>query len=442
MKKVTRWRSLLKRYGAWAVPFVAVGVGAEAINRRPRLKLLLAGAGVCGLVTLWQTQLPQVLSNGYLPRPQMTGVPSKPEESGTYKIVDIGTLGGENANALGISNSGAIVGVSEDAQGRVRGFIWKNGRMKDVGTLGGTFSVTLGVNDKDESVGISLLSGDEKIHGFVTQNGKMRDFGRLGLDFSVASGINNSGIAIGTALTQDGDPKAVLWKDGKLKPAVTLKDFPATVGCAINDSGSLAIIGFNEGENAFGFLVQNGKAQLLPSVSKGGSVFTDAINADSVVGGECFRYVGETFECVATLWKKGRPEALPLLEGYPCTVLDAINAKGDAVGVAYSPTEEDCGEGSRLRLRFSMLKHSLATAEDQSIKMLNLEDAQYLLSLNKSEIPHAFLYRNGKTVDLNKVVSNGAGWIFIEATGINDRGDITVIGIKGRQVRAVVLTPQ
>ncbi len=442
-KNVTRWRSLLKRYGGWAVPYVAAGMGVEAVNRRPRLKVMLGGIGVCGLAALFGTH-PAAPSNGYLPGPGAHAAPSAPqtETSAKYKVVDLGTLGGENSQANGVSNMGSVAGVSEDSQGRIRGFLWKNGRMKDVGTLGGTHAIAYGVNDNDQTFGLSLLSGDETLHGFVTENGRIRDIGHLGLDLSFASGINNSGVVIGTAFTPDGEPKAVLWQGGKLKPAIKIKDFPFTVGLGINDSGAMAVTGFDDAGSVEGFLVQNGRVQKLPSAIQGGGAFAAAINQDNLVGGESFKEKGDSFVCTATLWKNGRAQGLPLLEGYPCTVLNALNAKGEAVGMAYTPSEEDCGEDNALRLPCTLNSPSPDDIRNKLFKIATLSGGIPDLRAQKSGIPHAFLYRNGKTLDLNSLIPNDSGWLLAAASGINNRGDITVFAVKGRQVRAVVLTPQ
>jgi probable HAF family extracellular repeat protein len=68
---------------------------------------------------------------------------------------DLGSLGGLNAEAVAINESGQVVGTSETPTGG-RAFIWDsvNG-MRDLGSLGGTWSFGLGINKTGQVVGRS-----------------------------------------------------------------------------------------------------------------------------------------------------------------------------------------------------------------------------------------------------------------------------------------------
>ena len=55
---------------------------------------------------------------------------------------------------------------------------------------------------------------------------------------------------------------------------------------------------------------------------------------------------------------------------------------------------------------------------------------------------HAFVYTNGKTTDLNKLIAAGSGWMLTAAYGINTSGQIVGEGTHNGQQRGFLLTPR
>ncbi len=76
-----------------------------------------------------------------------------------YTVTDLGTLGGNHAEANGLNNRGQVVGWSLDADGRNQAFVWQNGRMTGLGFLpGGTSSVAMAINNGGKITGHAHIS--------------------------------------------------------------------------------------------------------------------------------------------------------------------------------------------------------------------------------------------------------------------------------------------
>ena len=146
------------------------------------------------------------------------------------KLRDLGTLGGNDAAAFAINESGLVYGISytdavvHDSTGlpTTHAFLWRNGSMRDLGTLGGT-RVTSGslsqgpwgqvLNERGQAIGTSMLAGDESWHAFLWENGKMVDLGTLGGESSESLAIDQQGWIVGRSDYSPDSPDhhAVLW---------------------------------------------------------------------------------------------------------------------------------------------------------------------------------------------------------------------------------------
>ena len=61
----------------------------------------------------------------------------------TFRLTDLGTLGGSYSQGVAINASGQVTGTSNTADEATHAFLWDGTTMQDLGTLGGSRSEAL-----------------------------------------------------------------------------------------------------------------------------------------------------------------------------------------------------------------------------------------------------------------------------------------------------------
>jgi probable HAF family extracellular repeat protein len=137
-------------------------------------------------------------------------------------MTDLGNLGGTGGiagnHACAINSRGQVVGHSElTGNTSFHGFLWTReaGKMLDLGTLDGDYaSLALGINDSGEVVGASL-DANFNLRAVLWENGVISDLNTLvvgnpRLSLQEAISINSRGEITGVAQTSSGEVHAFL----------------------------------------------------------------------------------------------------------------------------------------------------------------------------------------------------------------------------------------
>jgi probable HAF family extracellular repeat protein len=158
---------------------------------------------------------------------------------------DLGTLGGPDAFATSINESGQVAGCANTDSANQNAFLWDNGRMLDLGSFGGTYACAFQVNNHGQVMGLSTLPGDQVQRAFFGDQRGITDLGNFGGTEVEPLWLNEKGEVVGKA-TYAGDEiaHAFLWKQGVLKDLGTV--YP---GCST--SGSVGL-GMNSREQIVG----------------------------------------------------------------------------------------------------------------------------------------------------------------------------------------------
>ncbi|PWU16938.1 MAG: hypothetical protein C5B50_12325 [Verrucomicrobia bacterium] len=332
-------------------------------------------------------------------------------------LVNLGTLGGAFENqseALGINNSGVIVGYSYFAPGYSRAVYWADAGSPAVNMgvpAGFDQSVAWKINDFGAFVGWSTSRSNGITH--ATSWAGAQDLGTFG-SFppgaqlnSAALGINAAGQVAGYAegyLADSSIPffsSGAYWAPGASSPSTL--GLRGSVAYAINDSGE--IVGYSSRGFAAVLGSHGYESELvLPPDDAYGSIAT-GINASGQIIGYYessvdFRYHG-------LFWPDAfsPPVVLADLSG-SVTIPRSINAAGQIVGYSGGNT----------------------------IGLLQLPSGL--------SGPHAVLWLNATSppIDLNSVVPAGTGLELTVAHGINDSGEIVGTSMMGYLTRGFALT--
>jgi probable HAF family extracellular repeat protein len=217
---------------------------------------------------------------------------------------DLGTLpGGDWSEAYGVSADGSVVvGVARNAAGQVRAFRWTaSGGMQDLGTLpGGARSAAYGVSaDGSVVVGVARNAAGDRRAFRWTASGGMQDLGTLGAGESWATGVSADGsVVVGRADNAAGRTRAFRWTaSGGMQDLGTLPGGDWSEAYGVSADGSVVVgraYNFARGYwRAFRWTASGGMQNLGTLSCYGSEAYGVSADGSVVVGtsdGQAFRW--------------------------------------------------------------------------------------------------------------------------------------------------------
>ena len=338
----------------------------------------------------------------------------------TWRITDLGTLGGSHSCANAINNKGDIVGTSSLKDMKTeRAVLWTKSGMVELGAIDGFPAAdAIGISDAGTIVGeVWLPYGKANDKRAVTWNARTAEvlgFARPDKPGGAAYDVSDGGLTVGSAYLDDpgtrSGMRATVMERGKVTivPAFDLPDHAGTMtpelSFAVNRAGTVvgaarAMIGGQPLRRPF--VYANGVASdPLWDFDRTNRLWITDLNeagdfaAQRVLPAPAGQ-APEKGTWQSLIVKAGKVTVVTPPDGYANSALRAINAKGEAVGYCWNETG----------------------------------GTQPMIVLD------------GRAVDPNKALAEASEWTIVILTDVNDAGVAVGLGRKEGITHAVRLDP-
>lgn len=355
--------------------------------------------------------------------------------------------------------NGAMAGTIMDADFNVRAAVFNtDGSVVDLGVLDSadpndpnSYSQALGINNSGTVIGISAGTIETEFgpissyYGFVYQNGQMTPLSLGGFSGS-ADKINDAGYVLGSADTLDGGLFAILY-DGVSVQQISLGG-SFSFGTDMNASGAVvgvSMIDANITQHAF--LYSDGQAvSLHPSFGERSEA--RGINDAGQVIGNTFITEQLTGVQIATAFihQDGTPILINPLAGDDDSRAHFITESGLVVGTSTDILFAGGGVEGEVSTVF-LYENEVATAITpdgvHAFPIAVSESGQVVGTMVIDGVNHGFLWNGTDLIDLNTLLPADSGWTISQGSYVNAAGAVVAhaTSADGLFTTAFLLTP-
>ena len=280
-------------------------------------------------------------------------------------LVNLGTLSGNNSDAVAINDKGQVLGNWTTRNGQRRGFLYYQGRQRDIGAVPGKVTTYTDINNTGYITAIgSAPSFSDGVRSYLrAPGGQFRDIGNLPFDeptLTHALALNNRKQIAGESgpLTFPDQPlRAFTWTAGVMRD---LGDFGFTPngGQAINERGQ--ITGYMSVPQGFrdriAFVYSNGRL-----INIDGRAPVDGRYSVGAGINNHGHVVGSSDHLSGFIWRGRRMESLNALVdrrlGWDIFSPQAINDAGQIAANAYR-------NGVQYAVRLDLIRPSMLAAPE------------------------------------------------------------------------------
>ncbi len=350
-----------------------------------------------------------------------------------YRVIDLGTLTGTErgvSRAMGMNERSMVVGAAQAPSStptdrRLVPFVWSRGDgITPVLPRFAGSGFAADINNRGTAVGAARRGPDQPLRAFAkTGDRPLSTIPTLGGRQNAALGVNQPGMVVGWSETGNAQHRhAFVSFNGRLRDLGTLGGDNSEAN-DINSRGS--VVGWSElpqppnstlPAQRVGFVGHafQGELMRLPGISPSSDSWANGVSETNIIVGAS--EVG--------------PSVLPVIR------------PRDVEAVLWSPNALAVRELGRL------------SNTDNFAEAMGVNNRGMVVG-RSGELDHAtgemtttaFLWRNGRMVDLNDLIAPNAGWRLEAATAVNNRGHIAGYGLRRAsntaqaQRRAFLLVP-